>query len=484
MRPTACVVDIILACACRSPSHFVGLCLVVLVTSLGVALLVWMLLEPVHICPDAAGPDASSTQPGAEHWQYRDSWESERSDTAAALWQSDKFEADVEDGRGTGTHMTAAARHVRQSAEGARSWRDRTISGDVSPMKRPQQPGFAAEAVSLPQRLAAQLWNLLTGSDAGISSNVATGARPPLTHALLLAHSSMDASEPFKAHAQPAPWQPNAPYVPHAPVDWRSQSLRRARWLQAARAMSQTGASDSDSDSASEAASAAPTETLSRAHTVTSRVTAATTATVAGGGKGHSLGRAARKQLATLLCAVWQRFFDRFGKPVAEQPHQGDLVLELCDALAEVMHIEGADTLLCWRRLPGNAERHSSSAPHSPSASSPSSTRTFAFSSRQSAQGYRASDSGASQTKADALPQLQRAMCRHANVTWAFAANVGALRAAIASADSPAHWLPAAEGCTAWAPLLRELQAAWLGHDAVRASVCRLGLCTKSSASC
>jgi hypothetical protein len=440
------------------------------VTSLGVALLVWMLLEPVCVAPEAASPLANQDgkQGAAPH---ENCWEGPED---LHSWRDSSFESDVEEGVVHVSHPTERHRHSHNydspAQEHAGSWVSDAHAPTASNSKlrfNPGAPGFSAGsqggAQGLPQRIANQMWELLLGarkSSAGMAGGA--GAPPPqLTHSLLLAHSSLGAGQP---HGEPHEryWQPPAPYVPRAPADWRSAEARRARWLRACQEMA------SARSDAGETASVAPTDA--------SRAT-----TVPGGGKGHALGRASRKQLAMLLTAIWKQFYDNFGRAVPGAPADGDLVLEVCDALTEILHIDGVQTLLHWRdqqrsASPASTPRSaaSTSVPSSPAARSCSRSRPASpgvaapFHRARSAQFDGAGDGAAPDrapkphgARAEVLPELPRALCRHANATWVLSEHVAVLRSAIAAASTSPEWLPPAQACPAWQEVCVGIQSAW-----------------------
>ena len=202
---------------------------------------------------------------------------------------------------------------------------------------------------------------------------------------------------------------------------------QRLLMLQICRAMS--AALSDTSDSASDLTAEA---TVSHTGTVSSQVT------VPGGGKGHSLGRASRKQLASLLCAIWQRFYDKFGSAVPGAPVDGELLLELCDALTELAAIEGMATLLRWHSAEDAGE--SAQAPLRPSALSSGGPGSH-----------------------ESLPALGAKLCLHANTAWLLSAAAQPLRGAAAAAAQSSAWQPAVQQCSAWPAVAAALAAAWAG---------------------
>ena len=221
---------------------------------------------------------------------------------------------------------------------------------------------------------------------------------------------------------------------------------------------------------------------LSQANT-SSRVT------VAGGGKGHTLGRASRKQLATLLCAIWRPFFDAFGAAVPGAPGDGELMLEVCDATAELSHIEGAPSLLRWWRpraqpsTPSVSSSASSAAAPANKAVSDIGSDNDDSSSTRSTDAARpffrppaaqsAAQQGAPQRrmppsavdKPNTLPAPQGVLRVHANTAWALAERVSEVRAAVASASEADKFAPALDHCGAWPAVHAALQAAWGGDE-------------------
>lgn len=357
--------------------HFLSLCVIVLVTSLALTLLMWMIVHPVTISDVHPKP---VPPPGDWHDHVSDMEEGCMPECPDEGWP-------LSEG--------GALRRAGPQTTSPPMWRDATPP--PAPFRATRfdvpEPGFAA-------RMATRLRAALSTSGAMPAAREAMPTSPALTHALLLAHT-VDTQQ----HAPlPPAWGADAAAVPRALVDWRSAEARRARWLRACQEMT----------SARSEVSVAVTE-LSKEGTM-----ASTTSTVAGGGKGHAMGRAARKQLALLLCAVWRIFYDTFGMAAAGVPRGGALVLEVCDALDEIGRLKGIETLLMWQE------------PAEDAAAAPG-----------------------------VLPQVHRALRLHMNAAWQLAQAGSALRTAVAAAASESEWLQAATRCDAWPPVLSALHLAW-----------------------
>lgn len=196
----------------------------------------------------------------------------------------------------------------------------------------------------LPMQHVRQLWAALH-TDSQQSS-----LQPPLTQAVLQQHtlSSDPAALAWQLqHDMQASYQ----QVPRRLLDWRSQQERQQLWQRAC----------------DEMRSVAPSEcslpTLDSMQSVQSGQTAVTAASEPGGGKGHRMGRGARRQLAVLVCAIWKQHWDTHGQPIRYGPSRNDrgdievvepkilhsaqeTLVELCDAVVEVLRVPGVDSML------------------------------------------------------------------------------------------------------------------------------------------
>jgi hypothetical protein len=145
-----------------------------------------------------------------------------------------------------------------------------------------------------------------------------TGApqRTHLTPALLAMHTSCMQSSVQPLHppvplSQPQPAAPHRHFsmtVPHMLLDQRTrahlQDMHARRRSDDVISIAPSVLSDTSIRSAC---------TLEATQSLQS---AATQATEPGGGKGHRMGRAARKQFALSVCKLWEQYFDTHGRPV------------------------------------------------------------------------------------------------------------------------------------------------------------------------
>jgi hypothetical protein len=352
----------------------------------------------------------------------------------------------------------------REQIEGSPWRRFSKLGGLTPPSARNRGPALALEAgqvhrfgvLSLPTRMAARVLQALK-MPAGSMPHSSVMPPPPLTQALLLAHTSAVQRLPR--------WQPGHQPVQGVPRpfhDSQSAEARHRRWLEVSTRMS--------SASSEAGVSVHPTE-ISRTMTM---CTFASRVTVAGGGKGHSVGRSSRKQLALLLCAIWQQFYDNFGADAASAPTGAELVREVCDALIEIMHVEGIETLLRWHPsmvddagpVP-HATWTTGSSPHSGGEQSHVLEGRCYSPPRDCCLGAGGRGDGSVskavplQGKTGMLPPLRGVLRMHANVVWGLSEDAAALRGTVASALMSDTWLQAAQACRTWPKVLSALKAAW-----------------------
>lgn len=306
---------------CRSPMHLLSTFGVAAFTGCALALLMWMGVHPVCVRNSLRSPHLKR-KPHA-------------SGSELAAWDTSDGENDLE--TGSLEPVSPRVSHAMYSNR---------LRCDLSDSDAP---------TTFVQRLFADLpmqyvWRAVASFRGAMSG---TPARTPLTPALLAIHtSSMQLPEPHVPQPQPgAVPRASSTFVPHLLLDQQTRSRLQAMHRHRSEdAISVTPSMLSDTSIRS-------TFTLEGMQSLQS---SATQATEPGGGKGHRMGRASRKQFALSVCKLWKKYFDAHGKPLpsstqhssisesSSQPQQPAVFC--CGRSAALAVLEGLDEL---KQIPG-----------------------------------------------------------------------------------------------------------------------------------
>eukprot|EP00892_Ulva_mutabilis_P003201 jgi/Ulvmu1/12882/UM098_0070.1 len=285
----------------RSPKQFLRTCTMAVVAIMAMALLMWMSVHPVRVHGSLRARKVSSS--------------------------GDLSEDDIETG-------------FQEDQDITPSGQGQTTSDGGPPAVSFVNRLFA----DLPMQHVRRLWTTL---------HTKMQARPlqqPLTQALLQQHT-------LSSHPTASEWelqhslQTTPKQLPRPLLDWRSQRERQQLWQRAC------------DDMRSFAPSECSLPTLDGMQSLQSLQSTMTVVSEPGGGKGHRMGRGSRKQLAVLVCAIWKQHWDTHGQPIrlstAESKSRDievvqpvilssarETLVELCDAVAEVLRVPGVGSML------------------------------------------------------------------------------------------------------------------------------------------
>lgn len=287
----------------------------------------------------------------------------------------------------------------------------------------------------LPMNHVRRLWAALR-----TTSTKSSAMHPPLTQALLDQHTFHAAHTAAELQLD---WrlQPYQAHVQRPLLDWRSQHQRQLRWHRACERMQLVAPSECS------------LSTLDGMQSLQSVQTSASAASEPGGGKGHRMGRGSRRKLANLMCAIWEQHWDTHGQPVscAAAGHSGgsvkviepllfssarETLVELCDAVCEVLQVPGVGSMLPQSQTPG---------------------------SQRNMQGQEwFHKAGCDGVKADQIAVLGPRLAACAVVTRTLHANAVPLREAAASAPAESVTQTAPEAyADGWASVVQALAEVW-----------------------
>lgn len=311
---------------CRSPRHLLSTFGVAAFTGCALALLMWMGVHPVSV----RGSLRSSSL------KFRSSC------SELDAWQSADSQNDLETGS---VELTTAC-----------------AGNDVHPSHYRCDRSESDAPTTFVQRLFADLpmeyvWRAIASLRGAMLSKP---VHAPLTPKLLAIHTSSMQSLQIEGEQGPlhhlrAPATDSSSFVPRMFFNPRTRSHLQA--MHARRS----------EDAMSIAPSIVSDISVGSAHSLMGRQSLHSTATQAtepGGGKGHRMGRAARKQFAASVCRTWEKHFDAHGRPLrcgkvcttsrtTSQVQQPDVfcsshraTLTVCQGLEEVKQVAGIESLL------------------------------------------------------------------------------------------------------------------------------------------